>query len=85
MKQCPHLKSIITKNIYNNAESVVAYCGDSLTPPVYGKEYIAVKTRTGSLLNDQTKKDISAKLRSYAMATIEPCLLYTSPTPRDPG
>ena len=67
--------SIITKNIYNNAESVVAYGGDSLTPPVYGKVYIAVKTRTGSLLNDQTKKDIAAKLRSYAMASIDPVVI----------
>ena len=67
--------SIITKNIYSNAESVVAYGGDSLTPPIYGKVFIAVKTRTGSLLNDQTKKDIAAKLRSYAMASIDPVVI----------
>ena len=67
--------SVITKNLYPNAEAVVAYGGDSLTPPVYGKVYIAVKTRTGSLLNDQTKKDISAKLRDYAMASIDPVVI----------
>ena len=34
--------SIITKNIYDNAQSVVAYGGDVLNPPIYGKVYIAV-------------------------------------------
>ncbi len=29
--------AVITKNLYSNAESVVAYGGDSLTPPIYGK------------------------------------------------
>ena len=67
--------SVITKNLYPNAEAVVAYGGDSLNPPVYGKVYIAVKTRTGSLLNDQTKKDIAARLRDYAMASIDPVVI----------
>ncbi len=67
--------AVITKNLYSNAEAVVAYGGDSLVPPVYGKVYVAVKTRTGSLLNDQTKKDIATKLRSYAMASIDPVVI----------
>ena len=49
--------AIITKNLYSNAESVIAYGGDSLTPPIYGKVYVAVKTKTGTALNDQSKKD----------------------------
>ena len=61
--------------MYDNAEAVVAYGGDSLNPPVYGKVYIAVKTRTGSLLNDATKKQISANLRKYAMASIDPVIV----------
>lgn len=65
----------ITKKIYNNAESVVAYGGDSLNPPIYGKVYIAIKTKTGSLLNDATKKSISADLRKYAMASIDPVII----------
>lgn len=64
--------AIITKNIYDNAQSVVAYGGDLLNPPVYGKVYVIIKTKTGSLLNDATKKDISADLRKYAMASIDP-------------
>ena len=33
----------ITKKVYPNADTVVAYGGDSLNPPVYGKVYIVVK------------------------------------------
>ena len=63
--------AIITKNIYSNAESVVAYGGDALNPPVYGKVYVVIKTKTGSALNDATKKEIAADLRKYAMASID--------------
>ena len=67
--------AVITKNLYSNAESVVAYGGDSLTPPIYGKVYVAVKTKTGSLLNDQSKKDLQTKLRAYSMASIDPVVI----------
>ena len=67
--------AIITKNIYDNADTVIAYGGDSLNPPTYGKVYIAVKTKTGSNLNDATKKDLQDKLRSYSMASIDPVVI----------
>ncbi len=67
--------ALITKRVYSNADSVVAYGGDTLNPPVYGKVYIAIKTKTGSLLNDATKKTISADLRKYAMASIDPVVI----------
>ena len=67
--------AILTKKVYDNAESVVAYGGDSLNPPIYGKVYIAVKTKTGSSLNDQTKKQIASNLRQYAMASIDPVVI----------
>lgn len=65
----------ITKKVYPNADTVVAYGGDSLNPPVYGKVYIVVKTKTGTLLNDVTKKDIANDLRQYAMASIDPVII----------
>ena len=64
--------AIITKKIYDNADSVVAYGGDALNPPVYGKVFVVIKTKTGSNLNDATKKQIAADLRPYAMASIDP-------------
>ena len=78
--------ALITQRIYNNADSVVAYGGDSLNPPIYGKVFIAIKTKPGSLLNDATKKEIAADLRKYAMASIDPVVvdpdniyIYTKP------
>ena len=67
--------AVLTKKVYNNAKSVVAYGGDSLNPPIYGKVYIAVQTKSGSSLNDATKKSISADLRQYAMASIDPVVI----------
>lgn len=65
---------VIIKRIYNNVQSAVAFGGDELSPPIYGKVFIAIKTKTGSLLNDATKKQLSALLRKYAMASIEPVI-----------
>ena len=67
--------ALITKKVYSNADSVVAYGGDALNPPIYGKVYISIKTKTGSLLNDATKKSIAADLRKYAMASIDPVVI----------
>ncbi|AOO17289.1 baseplate wedge subunit [Cyanophage S-RIM12_RW_25_0210] len=67
--------ALITKNIYSNAETVVAYGGDSLNPPIYGKVFITVRTKTGSTLNDITKKQLSSDLRKYAMAAIDPVIV----------
>ena len=66
---------VITKNIYDNADAVVAFGGDSMNPPVYGKVYVVIKTKTGSDLNDQTKSSLSSQLRKYAMASIEAVIL----------
>ena len=67
--------ALITKNIYSNADTVVAYGGDSLNPPIYGKVFITVRTKTGSTLNDITKKQLASDLRKYAMAAIDPVII----------
>lgn len=67
--------SILTKKLYNNADTVVAYGGDLLNPPIYGKVYIAIKTKTGSPLNDATKNSLEARLRTYSMASIDPVIV----------
>tara|TARA_B100002019_G_scaffold288867_1_gene303319 strand:- start:547 stop:2577 length:2031 start_codon:yes stop_codon:yes gene_type:complete len=67
--------ALITKRVYTNADSVVAYGGDSLNPPIYGKVFIVVKTKTGTTLNDITKKQIANDLRQYAMASIDPVII----------
>jgi len=65
----------ITKKVYENAESVIAFGGDQLSPPVYGKVYVAVKTKTGNTLNNASKLQISKDLQQYAMASIEPVVI----------
>lgn len=67
--------AILTKKLYDNADAVVAYGGDSLNPPVYGKVYVAIKTKTGTNLNVATKREVSALLRKYAMASIDPVVV----------
>lgn len=67
--------AIITKKVYDNADAVVAYGGDLLNPPIYGKVFIAIRTRSGGMLNDATKKSISADLRKFAMASIDPVIV----------
>lgn len=62
---------ILTKKVYPNADSVVAFGGDQLTPPVYGKVYVAVKTKTGNKLNNATKLQIAKDLQKYTMASLE--------------
>ncbi|AIX14901.1 baseplate wedge protein [Synechococcus phage ACG-2014d] len=66
---------IIAKKVYPNADSVIAFGGDELSPPVYGKVYVTIKTKTGNLLNNATKLTIAKDLKQYSMASIEPVII----------
>ena len=66
---------IIAKKVYPNAQSVIAFGGDELSPPVYGKVYVTIKTKTGNLLNNATKLTIAKDLKQYSMASIEPVII----------
>jgi hypothetical protein len=68
----------ITKKIYPQAASVTAYGGEKLNPPIYGKVYIAIRSKSGTKLNATTKTQIKNNLLPYAMASIEPVI--TDPT-----
>jgi hypothetical protein len=61
----------IVKTIYPNAKYVMATGGETLSPPVYGKVFVSVKTKTNTKLNNLTKKQIMDDLRPYSMASIE--------------
>ena len=65
----------IIRNIYPNAKYVNAFGGELLDPPVYGKVIVSIKTTTGGALNNLTKKDLIAKLRPYAMASVETVII----------
>ena len=61
----------IVRKVYGNTDSAVAYGGDKLDPPVYGKVYIALKTKSGTKLNNATKLSIAKDLEPYAMASTQ--------------
>lgn len=61
----------IVKTIYPNAKYVLATGGETLSPPVYGKVFVSVKTKSNTKLNNLTKKQIVDDLRPYSMASIE--------------
>ncbi len=65
----------ITKLVYPQAKSVTAYGGERIYPPVYGKVFVAVKTKSGAALNATTKKRIKNDLLKYSMAAIEPVII----------
>tara|TARA_B100000085_G_scaffold285430_1_gene321394 strand:- start:19574 stop:21658 length:2085 start_codon:yes stop_codon:yes gene_type:complete len=65
----------ITKKVYPQARSVTAYGGERLNPPVYGKVYVAIRTKSGATLNTTTKKRIKNNLQKYAIAAIEPVII----------
>ena len=65
----------ITKKVYPQAKSVTAYGGERLSPPIYGKVYISIRTKSGALLNTTTKKRIKNNLLKYSIAAIEPVIV----------
>ena len=65
----------IVPSVYANIESVSAFGGEELTPPKYGRVYIAAKPKNGSFLSEFTKKQILSSLKSYSVAGIVPELI----------
>ena len=65
----------IVSEIYPQAASVTAYGGESLSPPVYGKVYIAIRPKTGNKLNASTKARIKNNLKRYSVASIDPIIV----------
>ncbi len=58
--------------LYSNIESVIAYGGEEVTPPEYGKVFISIKPKNGSYISTTTKNDILKKLKQYSIAGIKP-------------
>ena len=74
----------IVQDIYPQAAAVTAYGGEKLSPPEYGKVFIAVRSKSGVNLNTTTKKRIQNQLLAYSMASIQPIVVdprifYLSP------
>ena len=65
----------LVRQIYPQSRSVVAYGGEKLSPPVYGKVYVAVRPKTGSKLNETTKTRIKNELKDYSIGAIDPIII----------
>ena len=63
---------VIIPTIYPNAESVVAYGGESASPPQFGKVFISIKPTNGQFISDFDKRFILDKLKGYSVAGIKP-------------
>jgi hypothetical protein len=63
---------IIIPKIYDEAESVVAYGGEELNPPQYGKVFVVIKPLYSSFLSNSLKDNIKNELRKYSVAGIIP-------------
>jgi hypothetical protein len=59
-------------SIYPNIESVTAYGGEELTPPQYGKVFIAAKPKNSDYLSQATKESILNSFKKYSVAGIKP-------------
>ncbi len=62
----------IIPQIYPETESVSVFGGETMTPPNYGKVFIAIKPTNGYFLSSASKDYIRSELRKYAVAGIVP-------------
>ena len=58
--------------IYRDTQSVSAYGGEELTPPVFGKVFISIKPENGEFLSTSVKENIKLQLKKYTVAGIMP-------------
>jgi hypothetical protein len=59
-------------SLYSNIESVTAYGGEELSPPQYGKVFLAVKPKNSDYLSQSTKEFLLNDLKKYTIAGIKP-------------
>jgi len=64
--------SALVYKLYPNASSVRTYGGEMMTPPQYGKVYIAVKPISGGALSRSEKIALEKQLQQYAVVSITP-------------
>jgi len=60
----------IVPQIYPETESVTAFGGEDLVPPVYGKVFVSIKPFNGVYLSSEVKRNIQLDLRKYTVAGI---------------
>ena len=62
----------LVPQIYPETESVSAFGGENLSPPIYGKVFVSVKPYNGTHISSSIKRSISNDLKKYSVAGIVP-------------
>ena len=60
--------------IYGNADLVKVIGGEKLNPPEYGKVFITIKPKVGSVVSDTEKSRIVRDLRDYIVGSVTPVI-----------
>tara|TARA_R100001082_G_scaffold109062_1_gene85469 strand:- start:1451 stop:3415 length:1965 start_codon:yes stop_codon:yes gene_type:complete len=62
----------LVPQIYPETESVSAFGGENLSPPIYGKVFVSVKPYNGTHISSSIKRSIANDLKKYSVAGIVP-------------
>lgn len=65
----------ILKSKYPNIDDVIAYGGETIYPPKYGKTLVVVKLKNSLNLTTYDKLSIAAELKKYNVTTVTPIIL----------
>lgn len=69
----------IIQSIYENADLVRVFGGETKSPPEYGKVFISIKPKVGSKISAIEKKRIVNEIKSYTVGSITPEILDADP------
>lgn len=61
----------VLASIYPNIESVTAYGGEELSPPQFGKVFLAAKPKNAEFLSEYTKETLVESLKKYSVSGIQ--------------
>ena len=64
----------ILQNIYPNADLVRVVGGETKSPPEYGKVFISIKPKVGSIISPIEKQRIVDEIRPYTVGSITPVI-----------
>lgn len=69
----------IIQSIYENADLVRVFGGETKSPPEYGKVFISIKPKVGSKISPVEKRRIVDEVKTYTVGSITPEILDAAP------
>lgn len=65
----------IIRRFYSNLEDIIAYGGEEVEPPQFGKVFISIKPTTGFYLTEVEKEKVKALVKKYNVLTVRPVVV----------